>query len=324
MPMTPSITVDQFRDAVAAAIRAPSVYNGQPWRFALINEGIDVRIDSYRLLPVADPSQWAARLACGAAIANIDLSLTVAGLHTTTRLWPRPDDDLLIATITVDGPAAPSPRQATLHSAIRCRRSNRRPFADAPVPADARARIAAAAEQAGAWVAMVDDRTSVADIAEIVRDAEQVLHGNPAYVAEMQEWTKRYRVEQVGIPANAAGIAPAPQDVLAMRDYGGKQRAEGRDFEQQPLLAVLGTDGSSRYDDVAAGTALQMMLLTATDAGLAASMLSQPMEIPQARDELRRTLRRHGSPQMIIRLGFGQPTTSSPRRPIDSVIDTTS
>jgi nitroreductase len=324
MPMTPSITVDQFRDAVAAAIRAPSVYNGQPWRFALIDNGIDIRIDPYRLLPVADPSRWAARLACGAAIANIDLSLTVASLHTTTRLWPRPDDDLLVATITVDGPAAPSPRQEALHSAIGRRRSNRRPFADAPVPADARARIAAAAEQAGAWVAMVDDRTSVAEIAAIVHDAEQVLNGNPAYVAEMLEWTSRYRVEQVGIPADAAGIAPAPQDVLAMRDYGGKQRAEGRDFEQQPLLAVLGTSGSSRYDDVAAGTALQMMLLTATHAGLAASMLSQPMEIPQARDELRRTLRRHGSPQMIIRLGFGQPTTSSPRRPIDSFIDTTS
>jgi len=61
----------------------------------------------------------------------------------------------------------------------------------------------------------------------------------------------------------------------------------------------------------------------ATDAGLAASMLSQPIEIPHARDQLRRTLRRQGTPQMIIRLGFGQPTTSSPRRPIDSVIDTT-
>jgi hypothetical protein len=225
-------------------------------------------------------------------------------------------------------PSAPTghahpPRQQALAAAIPRRRSNRRPFSDTPVPADARARIAAAAEAAGGWLVLVDDRTSVANLAAIVRDAEQSLRSDAAYVAEMQAWTSRYHTEQVGIPTAAAGIAPAPQDVLAMRDYGGTQRAEGRDFEQEPLLAVLGTSGGRRYDDVVAGIALQTVLLTATDAGLAASMLSQPIEIPHARDQLRRTLRRQGTPQMIIRLGFGQPTTSSPRRPIDSVIDTT-
>jgi nitroreductase len=319
----PSIDVDLFRSAVAAAIRAPSVYNVQPWRFALVDGAIEIRIDPYRLLPVADPDRWATRIACGAAIANIELSLAVAGVRSKTRLWPRSDDDLLVATISADGVYTPSPRQQALASAIGRRRSNRRPFSDAPVPVDARARIVAAAEATGGWLMLVDDRTSVANLAAIIRDAEQLLRSDAAYVAETQAWTSRYHSEQVGIPTEAAGIAPAPQDVLAMRDYGGTERAEGRDFEQEPLLAILGTSRGGRYDDVVAGMALQMVLLTATDAGLAASMLSQPIEIPPARDELRRTLRRQGTPQMIIRLGFGQPITSSPRRPIDSVIDGT-
>ncbi len=323
MTVIPSIDVDLFRSAVAAAVRAPSVYNVQPWRFALVEGAIEVRIDPYRLLPVADPSQWATRIACGAAIANIELSLVVAGVRAKTRLWPRSSDDLLVATIIADGACPPSPRQQELASAIARRRSNRHPFSDTPVPADARARLVAAAEAAGGWLVLVDDRTSVANLAAIVSDAEQLLRSDAAYVAEMRAWTSRYHTEQVGIPAEAAGVAPAPQDVLAMRDYGGKERAEGRDFEQEPLLAVLGTNGGGPFDDVLAGMALQRVLLTATDAGLAASMLSQPIEVPQARDELRRVLRRLGTPQMIIRLGFGQPTTSSPRRPIDSVIDTT-
>jgi nitroreductase len=322
MTVIPSIDVELFRTAVAAAVRAPSVYNVQPWRFALVDGAIEVRIDPYRLLPVADPDRWATRVACGAAITNIELTLAVAGVQAKKLLQPRSGDDLLVATVTADGACAPSPRQQALTAAIARRRSNRRPFSEAPVPADARARIAAAAEAAGGWLVLVDDRTAVANLAAIVRDAEQLLRSDAAYVAEMQAWTSRYHTEQVGIPADAAGIAPAPQDVLAMRDYGGKERAEGRDFEQEPLLAVLGTSRGGRYDDVVAGMALQMVLLTATDAGLAASMLSQPIEIPHARDELRRTLRRQGMPQMIIRLGFGQPTTSSPRRPIDSVIDT--
>jgi hypothetical protein len=53
--------VDLFRDAVAAAVRAPSVYNAQPWRFALHDGRIDIRIDPYLLLPIADPDRWSAR-----------------------------------------------------------------------------------------------------------------------------------------------------------------------------------------------------------------------------------------------------------------------
>jgi hypothetical protein len=316
-----SIDVDTFRAAVSAAVRAPSVYNAQQWRFALRDGAIDVRIDPHRQLPVADPHQWAARIACGAAIANIRLSLAVAGLHAQTMRWPRRDDRLLVATITGNEPRTPSPRQRALHAAITRRHSNRRPFFDAPVPTDARAKMEAAVHGTAAWLSLVSDREPVARIAEIVRAAEVQLHANAAYMAEMNAWIAQVHTDGAGIPLEAAGTAPAGQDLLAMRDFGGRPRAEGRDFEQDPLLAVLGTVGDSSYDDVTAGIALQTVLLTATDARLATSMLSQPIEIPDARDQLRQAIHRHGTPQMIIRVGFGQPVGTSTRRPIDSVID---
>jgi hypothetical protein len=127
---------------------------------------------------------------------------------------------------------------------------------------------------------------------------------NAAYIAEMNAWIDRYKTADGGIPPEAAGTAPAGQDLLAMRDYGGADRAEGRDFESDPLLAVFGTHGHSQShdDDLVGGMALQMVLLTATDARLATSMLSQPMEIPDAREDLRRSLHRQGTPQMIIRV----------------------
>jgi len=316
-----NIDVETFRTAVGAAIRAPSVYNSQPWRFMLRNGGIDVRIDPHRQLPVADPHQWAARIACGATITNIALSLAVAGLDTRTTLWPSPDDPLLVATITPSGQGSPSPHQRALHAAITRRHSNRRPFFDTPVPADARARLEAAVDGVGARLDLVSDREPVARIAEIVRSAEQQLRRHGAYVAEMNAWIARAHTDGAGIPAEAAGTAPAGQDLLAMRDYGGRERAEGRDFESDPLLAVLSTHGDSCYDHVTAGIALQRTLLTATDARLATSMLSQPIEIPTARNDLGDAVHRHGTPQMIIRIGFGQNVGSSGRRPIDSVID---
>lgn len=321
MTVVGPITLDLFRSTIGWAIRAPSVYNAQPWRFALGDDGIAVRIDPYRQLPIADPGQWASRIACGAAIANIELSLAIAGIATRTTLWPDSDDPLLVATIGPSGRHTASPRERTLHAAIDRRHSNRRPFFDTPVPDNICARLEAAVDGGWVWIALVRDRGPVARIAEIIRSADQQLRRDSAYVAEMNAWIARAENEAAGIPHAAAGPQPASQDLLAMRDFGGSKRVAGRDFETDPLLAVVGTRGDSRYDDVTAGSAIQRVLLTATDARLATSLLSQPIEIPSARNDLRDAVHRLGTPQIVIRLGFGQNIGVSARRPVGSVID---
>jgi hypothetical protein len=179
MTRTTSIDLDLGRAAAGAAVRAPSVYNAQPWRFALHDGVIDVRIDANLVAPIADPRRWAARMACGAAITNIRLSLAVAGLDSRAHLLPAPDDPLLAATVTGTGPCTPTPRQRSLYAAVPRRHSNRRPFFDAPVPADVRAQLQGATAETGTWLSLVEDRDSVAEIAEIVRAADKCLRSTP-------------------------------------------------------------------------------------------------------------------------------------------------
>lgn len=57
--------------ALAAAIRAPSPHNSQPWRFEVRPGRIDVLLDRSRVLQVVDPHGRKARIACGAALFNI-------------------------------------------------------------------------------------------------------------------------------------------------------------------------------------------------------------------------------------------------------------
>ena len=74
-----------FHHAVAAAIRAPSLHNSQPWRFRLQKGVCEVLADHSRLLSASDPTGWATRIACGAATFNMRLAFAVLGRPVDVR-----------------------------------------------------------------------------------------------------------------------------------------------------------------------------------------------------------------------------------------------
>jgi len=309
--------------AVRAAIRAPSMHNSQPWRFRLRDGGIDVRVDRGRPLPVAGHDHlgdWAAHLACGAAVFNLRLVLAAEGVPARVRLCPDPDDPHVVARLKPDSPAAASPIELDLLAAVPHRHSSRLPFFPEPVPGEVRWRLVQAARAEGAWLELVVGAAAVEAVGQLAHSANRVLERDPGYRDEIARWTRR-GIAPDGVPARAGGPVAEPQDLLPQRPFGGRPRAPGRDFEPEPLVAVLGSAGDTDVDRITAGQALQRVLLTATDARLAASMLSQPIEVPAARERLRIALGRFGVPQMVIRIGYGQPGWPTPRRGPAEVID---
>ena len=140
----------------------------------------------------------------------------------------------------------------------------------------------------------------LAGFAEIARSADRVLRRDTRYQAEMSTWTHADLAPD-GVPVTAGAPASEPQDLLPQRAFSDRSRAAGRDYEPEPLVAVLGSAADRPADQIMAGQALQRVLLTATDAGLASSMMSQPIEVPAARDQLRRSLGRSGAPGLLQR-----------------------
>ncbi|QOC92865.1 Acg family FMN-binding oxidoreductase [Micromonospora craniellae] len=318
--METGYTVEQLRVAAADAVRAPSLHNVQPWRFRLRDGGIEVLLDPQRRLPATDPSGWGARVAGGAALFNLRLALAVAGTPAGVRLRPYPAEPSVLARLVPDLPRRPTPTEQNLHAAIRRRHSNRAPFWPDPVPADTRWRLGEAARAEHCWLELLIGVSAVTAFAEIARGAHRVLERDPAYRAERVAWVRAEPAPD-GVPAAVGGPQAEPQDLLPSRGFGVAQRAPGRDFEPEPLVAVLGSAGNTAVDQVVAGQALQRVLLTATDSGLSVSMLSQPIEVPSAREQLRMSLGRFGTPQMVMRIGFGRPGRPTPRRPVDEALD---
>jgi hypothetical protein len=323
MSAAATISEAMFTDAVASAIRAPSLHNSQPWRFRLDLEqnAIEVRADRSRAVTVADPDGWGMRIACGAATLNLRLAFAVQGSPLDVTWLPSNVDTDLQAVLSPASPRPASPVEARLYRAIPRRHSNRRPFSAVPVPLDVRTELVEAVKYEAAWLELVTGTVPVAAVAEITHAANKVLGRNPEYLAELRSWTRHDGRSSDGVPVEAAGPATEPHDLFPQRPFGDRPRPAGRDFEEEPLVAVLGTAGNLAVDHLRAGHALQRVLLTITDLGLASSMFSQPIEVAPAREQLRLALGRYGTPQMVLRIGYGEPGVDSARREAADVID---
>ena len=80
------------------------------------------------------------------------------------------------------------------------------------------------------------------------------------------------------------------------------------------------TETDDVTDWIAAGQAMQRVLLTATAAGLRASFLNQPIEISSMRLQLARALALQGDPQLLLRFGYSPSSAPTPRRPVADML----
>ena len=62
------------------------------------------------------------------------------------------------------------------------------------------------------------------------------------------------------------------------------------------------------------------LLLTATTLGLVASFVSQPVEVPAERHQLRELLGGRLWPQAVLRIGYGTPAPPTGRRPLAETV----
>src|SRR5262249_41558083 len=139
--------------------------------------------------------------------------------------------------------------------------------------------------------------------------------------AELTEWTLPAPGRRDGIPPQAFGPWAA-LETLPLRDFGLTQpQLHRRDeqFEPYPTILLLCTTGDTAEQWVRAGQALQRVLLVATVRGLAATPMSQPLEIPALRQLCTDTGTDRWA-QVILRVGYGQPSAATPRRPLADVL----
>jgi nitroreductase len=319
---TLGLTEDKVQTVLATAVRAPSLHNTQPWIFHTDPQTIELRADPDRWLRAADPTGRELRIGCGAALFNLRLGLLGAGVKPLVTVLPEPGDPDLIARVRRGGNRRLTPEERLLLEAVPRRHTNRRPFADAPVATADRHALRRAALDEGAWLEMITDPVQRTTLSALARRAHELQTADPEFVAELDRWTGHGEPRTDGVPATSGGPLPWPSAAWVMRDFTGGGGAQGHGYEPDPLIAVLTVHADGPREDIRAGEAMQRVLLTATVRGLAVSFLSQLVEVPEVRTEMRRLLNRLRPPEVVLRIGHGHPVPATPRRPLDEVLDT--
>lgn len=286
-----------------AATAAPSLHNSQPWSFSVTSSFIDVLIDPKRALPATDPDGWEQRLACGAALFNLRMAIMDAGFRPKIAVLPDVAEANTIARVFLDRVQHCPPWAHELARAIPRRHTVREPFAEAVVPADIRAPLEIAAREEGANLLLTDDMIAIAEIARLVEIAHQRQDFDTEVAAELALWTARDSAAVDGVSVSAGGPRPKPKELLRLRDFTQK-KGRTLSYESRPLIAVLGVPTSRPFDDVAAGQAMQRVLLTATARGLSASFLAQVVEVPDTANTIAEKFLDgfYGVPRMVLRL----------------------
>jgi nitroreductase len=324
-------TQPDFTSAVELARLAPSVHNTQPWHFRVEGETLVLSRDPQRRLASVDPTGRQQVISCGAALHLAAVDLRMQGFDPVVEepAHPRRDNDLAVLR-PVAGHAV-STRDVTEWRAARDRHTQRERFADRAVEPAIVAQLRAAAEAQGAWVRVVGDE-DLPSLAVLLSHADEVERDDPAYRAELAQWTQRPAGSPDGLPTEATPDTTGRGSTVRLRQFVLADAADATQGTsplavadpppaEHPLTIVLGTESDGVVDWLRAGGALMALWLRATVDGVQAALLGQVVDLDWSRARLGAVLGVVGHPQLVLRLGYGHAGSDTPRRPVSEVLD---
>jgi nitroreductase len=314
-PPEHSRTVAALETAAQVALHAPSVFNTQPWRWQISGDTMELHADRARALTATDPDGRLLLLSCGTALHHARVALQAAGWQLHVERLPEHGASSLLARITIVGTPYADRRAERMAAAITARRTDRRSFSDQPVPGELLNTLRQAVEAEGAYLHLVrrDQMPMLATSTGRAADAES---NDPAYRAELQDWTHRPAGSGDGVPA-ATAVRQAPRRV-PVRDYapgGTAALSPGDGFDLGASYVVLFGLSDTPAQVLRGGEALSALLLTATANGLATAPMSDTIEVEWPRHLLKNLLSGLGEPYLTIRLGYNDAAPELPPAP---------
>ncbi len=276
---------EQLRFLLNYGVLAPSG-RAQPWSITARGGDIELTLAHTCRLAPSDVAHRDRVISCGAALAQVRLSLRQLGYGDAVDVLPEPDRPELLARIHLDEPRAATPEAYVLYQALR------RPFV---LGEDERARsfppgllseLVATAEAEGAELHFVDARPEAKESVP-ARSVEAVPGACSALPLG--------EVLQMLHPFQLRTFSPRTSEWSEEREIGLAGVA----------VAVIATGEDGIRDWLSAGQALSRVLLRARVDGVHAAVYGlHAKEARGALADARSRLPSSEAPQLVLRLGY--------------------
>ncbi len=311
-----------IRAALMLANRAPSVHNTQPWRWRVGEHSLHLYANRDLKLAHTDPDERDLILSCGAALHHCVVAFAALGWQSKIRRFPNPADPDHLASIQLHRHPA-SEADVSLAAAIPRRRTDRRTYRSWPVPQRDIGVMGARTARAGVMLRRVEELDK---LKSVVTEAAWQHRTDAEYLTELTTWSGRY-ASTAGVPARNTPT-PDSKATIPARTFAGPVLAQPDDVDPTDDNAVVIALGTAEDDEVSrlrAGEATSLVLLTATALGLASCPITEPLEIPETREEIRADVFGGDAyPQMLMRIGWAsinaEPLPSTPRRDFSETV----
>jgi molybdopterin/thiamine biosynthesis adenylyltransferase len=302
----------------AAAIRAPSASNAQPWQIEAGTDAITIRLAPEHTSTL-DVGYRASAVALGAAVFNAKVA---AAAH--RALGPVSfveDTNGVPLQVTLQLRDGTDPQLAGLYDAMLAREANRRLGTPHPLPDDTVQLLHAAAELEGARLHPMTDPDEISRAATILAESDRARYLTPKLHAEMiaeLRWPGDPHPD-TGIDIRSLEFEPgdlAIVDILRRPEVmanlarwdAGSALGEGtrRQVAASSALAVIWVPGGSLTDYAHGGAAAEAVWITAQQRGLAVQPMSPIFLYARGRDDLAEVSTAFGDELVGLQEEFGQ------------------
>lgn len=305
---------------INAAQNVPSA--GRPWSFWIraddrielrANFGEHARQDEERIRRpgIAHPLWREPLITCGAALFNLRLAIRVSGHDVSAWLLPDPEGDpaLLASVEIVTGRIRkPSVAVQEMYDAISRQRTLPGAPGVRPAPENVVAAMVVASFAKQGWLRLLNRPQARAWLKEAAKAGGE-LAANGAFSDELLKWTGNGTWE-----LGAAAPVPGPHRLQQTTGWAGRRRAGRR--RPGPQLMTLSTRADRPLDWLRAGQAMQRALLIGARYGVAASFVTEPLQLADMRASLAGVPPEREwpwkwplaeAPQVVLRVGLTEP-----------------
>jgi hypothetical protein len=315
---------DRLKFLLRYAILAPSGPNTQPWKCTIDDNKISVYADLTRSLPFVEPTNRTLYISLGCFVANLLIAAEHFKMGYTIDLLPDGEgsDRVALAAFS-DSPD--EPRFPDLFHQITLRHTNRTKYENRSVDPSLLAGLSGCIDMPGYRIDIFTEQAKKNQLADLLGRSHKIQLGNKDFRKDLSKWI-RANTEDAwdGLPGYSFGYTNF-ESYFGSFIFGAFDTSTSRAQKEMgfmrssPAVAVL----SSEKDDILSllnqGIIFEKMFLKAAASDLRFDLFSQPIGIPELREEMAELLRVK-YPQLLMRIGYAKPAKHTPRRLVENIL----